>query len=80
MYPRQSRAQAFHSVGEVIMDFPAASELRIATVSPQGLKLLLMGIGKSKLVQQKVQAMWTTQMEQTALGTERKLVLYVSDQ
>jgi len=70
MYPRWSRAQAFHSVGEEIMDFPTASELKIATVSPQGLKFLLTGIGKSEPAQQMMQATWTAEMEQTALGTE----------
>jgi len=46
------------------------------TVSPQGMKLLLMGTGKSEPAQQMVKATWTTQMEETTLGTEWKLVLW----
>ncbi len=75
MYPRRSRAQAFHSDGEAITEFPADSELQIATVSLQGLKLLLMGIGKSQPIKQQGQTTWLTQLEHTALGIEWKLTI-----
>jgi len=78
MYPQWLRVQAFHSLREEIMEFQVNlnSVLQIATVSPQGMKLLLTGIGKSEQVQQMAQTTWTTQMEQTTLGTKWKLVLW----
>jgi len=76
MYLRQLRAQAFHSEGEVVTQFPPNQELQIATVAPQGMKLILIGIGTSKPTQQMAQMPWTTQMEKTTLGMEWKLILW----
>jgi len=49
MYPGQSQSQAFHGTGKVVMDSVPNHELQIASVAPQGIKVLLMGIGTSTM-------------------------------
>jgi len=73
MYPRWSRTQAFHRAGEATTEPPAWSKLQIASVAPQGEKIVLTGIGTSDHNQQMTQLTWINKLEQTPLGTEWQL-------
>jgi len=73
--PKTVKGTSIAQHGRVILEFPATQSYKLQTVTPQGMKLLLVGIGNSELIQAMAQASWTTQMEQTTLGTEWKLVL-----
>jgi len=73
MYPRQSRTQLFHWIGEAAPETPAWLDLRIASATPQGEKIALTGIGTSAGITQTTLLNWVQKLEQMLLGTEWQL-------
>jgi len=77
MYLRQSQSEAFHGTGKVVTYSLPNHELQIASVVPQGMKVLLMGIGTSTTTTPTVPISWHTQLEQTTLGTKWQMQLHI---
>jgi len=73
MYPRRSRTQLFHGIGEETTETPVWSDLCIASVTPQGGKIALTGIGISDSIPQMTPLTWVQKLEQTPLGMEWQL-------
>jgi len=61
LYPLWSRAQALHSMGELVENTPPNKELQITSVAPQGMRLLLTGIVSSKQSKQTQPMPWIMQ-------------------
>jgi len=77
MYPRQSRLQAFHAVGEMVPNTEPSHEWQKASVTIQEVKVILTAIGASHNPTLTMPIPWYTQMEQTILGTGWQLRLNI---
>jgi len=77
MYLRQSHSQAFHRIGKVVTYTMPDHKLQIASVVPQGMKVLLTGIGISKTTTPTTLLSWYTQLEHITLATEWQLQLNI---
>jgi len=73
MYPRWSQTQLFHWRGEAASQSPEWRDLRIASISPQGDKIALTGVGSHVDTKQTITSKWAQKLEQTLLGTEWQL-------
>jgi len=73
MYPRWLQTQLFHQIGEAAPETPAWLDLRIASVTLQGEKIALTGVGTSAGIAQMTLLNWVQKLEQMLLGTEWQL-------
>jgi len=77
MYTRQSQSQAFHAMEEIVANTVLSHKLQKASVAPQGVKVILKGIGTSQNPTPTILLPWYTQLEQTTLGTGWQLRLNI---
>jgi len=73
MYPRWSQTQLFHWRGKAAPETPDWLDLHIASVTLQGEKIALTGIGTSAGIVQMTLLNWVQKLEQMPLGMEWQL-------